>query len=50
MVFKIESLDRRKHQRGNFSCGIDSLDRYIQQQASQDLKKNCYGICVNRFS
>lgn len=46
MVFKIESLDRRKHQRGNFTCGIDSLDSYIQRQASQDLKKKIATVFV----
>ncbi len=28
-----------KHDRATFSCGIDSLDRYLQQQASQDARK-----------
>lgn len=34
----IEQLD--KHNRANFSCGRDELDRYLQTQASQDIKKN----------
>ena len=34
----IEQLD--KHNRTNFSCGRDELDRYLQTQASQDIKKN----------
>ncbi len=46
MVFKIEPLNRKRHKRGNFSCGIDSLDCYIQKQASQDLKKRITAVFV----
>ena len=35
----IEQLD--KHNRANFSCGIDELDRYLQNQTSQEIKKIC---------
>lgn len=28
-----------KHDRASFSCGIESLDRYLQQQAGQDARK-----------
>ncbi|WP_133140183.1 GNAT family N-acetyltransferase [Legionella genomosp. 1] len=34
----IEQL--HKHNRVYFSCGTDELDRYLQTQASQDIKKN----------
>jgi ribosomal protein S18 acetylase RimI-like enzyme len=37
--FVIESLDS-KHDRAAFSCGVDSLDIYLQKQAGQDLKKH----------
>jgi ribosomal protein S18 acetylase RimI-like enzyme len=37
--FVIESLDL-KHDRAAFSCGVDSLDIYLQKQAGQDLKKH----------
>lgn len=33
------------HDRRLFSCGVDALDRYLQVQASQDVRKrvaNCY--------
>jgi predicted GNAT family N-acyltransferase len=39
MEFKIEVLDSQRHDRSNFCCGQETLDRYIKQQASQDLKK-----------
>lgn len=35
--YVIEQLD--KHDRTGFSCGIAELDRYLQTQASQDIKK-----------
>jgi GNAT superfamily N-acetyltransferase len=39
MSTKIEPFDRQKHDRANFSCGSPSLDRYIAEQLSQDVKK-----------
>jgi hypothetical protein len=39
MGFTIEVLDSQRHDRSKFCCGQESLDRYISQQASQDLKK-----------
>ncbi|KTD07078.1 GNAT family N-acetyltransferase [Legionella jamestowniensis] len=36
--YVIEQLG--KHNRKNFSCGRIELDRYLQTQASQDIKKN----------
>jgi ribosomal protein S18 acetylase RimI-like enzyme len=35
----IEHLDN-KHEKSSFSCGIGSLDSYLQTQAKQDTKKN----------
>jgi GNAT superfamily N-acetyltransferase len=40
-----------KHDRPGFSCGVPSLDRYIHQQAGQDVRRNlavCYVLCVPR--
>jgi predicted GNAT family N-acyltransferase len=34
---RIEQLG--KHDRKSFSCGIDVLDRYLREQASQDVKR-----------
>lgn len=36
--YAIKPLER-KHDRRMFSCGNDSLDRYLREQASQDVKK-----------
>lgn len=33
-----ESLNS-DHRKSNFSCGIEMLDRYLQKQASQDIKR-----------
>lgn len=46
MAFKIEPLDSRKHIRSGFSCGSASLDDYLQQRASQDLKKRVATVFV----
>ncbi len=46
MVLKIEPLDSKKHDRGSFCCGRDSLDIYLRRQASQDLKKKVATVFV----
>ncbi|GAB4300100.1 MAG: hypothetical protein Fur0025_39510 [Oscillatoriaceae cyanobacterium] len=46
MVLKINLLDSRTHIRSNFCCGEESLDTYIRQQASQDLKKRVSTVFV----
>lgn len=46
MVLKIEPLDARRHIRSDFCCGKDSLDNYICQQASEDLKKRVSTVFV----
>jgi len=35
----IELLDTARHDRAGFSCGVDALDRYLQSQASQDVRR-----------
>lgn len=42
--FRIELL-ASEHKRSNFSCGVDALDRYLREQASQDMRRratSCY--------
>ena len=34
------------HDRGGFRCGVESLDRYLQQQASQDVKRRVASVFV----
>lgn len=46
MVLKVNLLDSRTHIRSNFCCGEESLDTYIRQQASQDLKKRVSTVFV----
>ena len=42
---KIEAL--ASHQdRDSFSCGIDSLDRYLRTQASQDVRRKANGVFI----
>jgi GNAT superfamily N-acetyltransferase len=37
--YRIEALGRQ-HQRGDFQCGTDALDRYLKQQARQEADKH----------
>jgi GNAT superfamily N-acetyltransferase len=42
---KIEALGSH-HDRDGFSCGVDSLDRYLRTQASQDVRRKANGLFV----
>jgi len=47
VVFVIEPLADR-HDRNSFSCGVVALDRYLQRQARQDVRRRtavCYVAC-----
>ncbi len=46
MVLKIIPFESRKHIRSGFYCGKDSLNNYIQNQASQDLKRRVSTVFV----
>jgi GNAT superfamily N-acetyltransferase len=35
----IEPLDKKRHDRAAFSCGVPALDVYLQRQAAQDVEK-----------
>jgi GNAT superfamily N-acetyltransferase len=37
--FQFEQLGSQ-HNRAGFSCGVEALDRYIHQQAGQDVRRN----------
>lgn len=44
MAFRLEVL-RADHNRKAFSCGVEPLDRYFQEQATQDIRRRvsaCY--------
>ncbi|MCG6867823.1 MAG: GNAT family N-acetyltransferase [Gammaproteobacteria bacterium] len=45
--FVIEPLNRN-HNRTVFSCGIESLDRYLKRQAGQDMKRRVSRVFVVR--
>jgi GNAT superfamily N-acetyltransferase len=34
------------HDRAGFSCGVESLDRYLQAQAGQDIRRRANGVFV----
>jgi GNAT superfamily N-acetyltransferase len=42
---KIEPLGAH-HDRAGFTCGVESLDRYLKTQASQDVKRMANGVFV----
>jgi GNAT superfamily N-acetyltransferase len=42
---QIEPIDAH-HDRSSFSCGNESLDRYIHEQASQDVRRNTARVFV----
>ena len=42
---KIEALAPH-HDRDGFSCGVDSLDRYLRTQAGQDVRSKANGVFV----
>ena len=45
-AFVVVSLDRDRHQRAAFSCGNATLDRYLAQQAGQDLSRGVAAVFV----
>ena len=42
----IELLDRKRHDRAGFSCGVPALDAYLQRQAAQDMEKHAAVVYV----
>lgn len=34
------------HDRAGFSCGVDSLDRYLRTQAGQDVRRKANGVFI----
>lgn len=44
--FQFEPLEKKKHGRAAFSCGQDSLDRYLKEQATQDIKKRVAAVYI----
>lgn len=44
--YQIMALDGSVHDRANFDCGEASLNRYLGEQASQDIKRRVAGCWV----
>ncbi len=44
-TYRIEKLTA-DHDRESFRCGVEPLDRYIQQQAGQDSKRNTAAVFI----
>ena len=42
---RVEALAPR-HERADFSCGVDELDRYLKTQAGQDIRRKANGVFV----
>jgi ribosomal protein S18 acetylase RimI-like enzyme len=43
---RFEPLDKKKHDRAAFSCEQESLDRYLKQHATQEIKKRVAAVYV----
>lgn len=46
MALELVALDRDRHDRARFRCGAPSLDRYLSQQASQDIRRQLCAVYV----
>lgn len=44
--WQVAPLQGKAHDRTSFSCGTPELDRYIRQQATQDIKRNVARVFV----
>ena len=45
LSYVIEFLEEN-HNRSVFDCGVESLNRYLRQQAAQDIRRNVATVCV----
>lgn len=45
-TYRIEPLIPSKHDRGEFDCGVDALNDYLNKQAAQDMKRRAAGCWV----
>ena len=44
--FRFEPLDKKRHDRAAFSCEHEPLNRYLREQASQEIKKSVAAVYV----
>lgn len=45
----IEPLDRKRHDRSVFDCGVTALNIYLQRQAAQDVEKHAAVVYVGQI-
>jgi hypothetical protein len=43
---RFEPLDKKKHDRAAFSCEQESLDRYLREHATQEIKRRVAAVYV----
>lgn len=43
---RFEPVDKKKHDRAAFSCEQESLDRYLRERATQEIKKRVAAVYV----
>lgn len=43
---RVQPLDRGRHDRAGFTCGVDELDEYLQQRATQDVRRKANAVFV----
>lgn len=46
LEFSIQPLDTTIHPRDSFDCGVEALNRYLQEQAGQDMRRMASGCWV----
>jgi len=46
LKLRFEPLDKKKHDRAAFSCEQESLDRYLNDHATQEIKKRVAAVYV----
>jgi ribosomal protein S18 acetylase RimI-like enzyme len=46
LPIRIELLDRKRHDRAGFDCGVPALNTYLQRQAAQDVEKRAAVVYV----
>ncbi len=44
--FRFEPLDKKKHDRAAFSCEQESLDSYLKEHATQEIKKRVAAVYI----
>ena len=42
----VEPLDGKRHNRQGFACGVESLDVYLREQATQDMRRKANAVFV----